>query len=643
MSQMRWPSCRFAFAAAVATTIALAGALAPGSANARPFASRAPRCITVAVSNQAACLRPGVQCKSAAKKTYASLGFLCARGRLHRGNLAVQREGGIVAVGPSGHVGLAAAEQAFIALWGPLPSVKEIPGAVDLNGLRDATGPADWIDSHLAQLSPQQRSVVERATGAASASRATRSDAAVDAALEGLVSTEVTKIDAKVGYTLPFTPTVTSVAHLTTPGKKSEMAWGLTTPQIVGERITGCRIEITAEILGKETDLINTTAHEVVHCFELALAQTISHFNQLPQFVVEGYAEWAGDAYSEENTGSHGDDGEYATQWVDNPFKDLFQRTYDAFGLYTDIGSNAGNPQMPWALLQPIISATTAGGVYALLMNVAGSDFEANLATNNLLSPQLGPRWSFGGPGIDHAAPELRKEAVGNGDTVTIAAPPRAADRAALDLSADLVTITGEAPGGLHLSDGRTLDTASMTLCQLQEGCRCPNGSNPATEGGAMGEAIIAISGGLEGDSVKLEGKSEEKACQQQGVTLTSPGNGGVIANFDVEAACALSGTTLTARLSNLGGGGPLTVELPGFVKGKPTKWDLHAPSGGGPVVTYPPYSSGLDLAEEGIAPFTGGVGYSGRRFFIDADMFTGAGSGGIAEGVFVCKEPKKT
>ena len=46
----------------------------------------------------------------------------------------------------------------------------------------------------------------------------------------------------------------------------------------------------------------------------------------------------------------------------------------------------------------------------------------------------------------------------------------------------------------------------------------------------------------------------------------------------------------------------------------------------------------GFDLSGGGPPVFSGGVGYNGRRFFIDADMFTeDASQGGIAAGVFSC------
>jgi hypothetical protein len=546
----------------------------------------------------------------------------------------VQRKGGVIAVGPNGQVGLAAAEQAFIALWGPLPGVRKIPGAVNFTHVTDATGPALWIRAHLKQLTRRQRQIVERALAGPSTSGATKSDAAGEAALANLINTVAANIGSKVGYTLPFTPSARFAAPATLPKQKGEAVLGLS--QSVGNPINGCAIEINEDLAANSTELVDTTAHEVTHCFQFALARTDASFNKLPQFLVEGYAEWAGDAYAEEYMGAHYDDP-FSSGWVDNPFADLFQRTYDAFGLYTDIGSNAGNEQFAWSLLQPMIAKRSATAIYNLLRGLFAPDFEANLATNNLLSPQLGPRWTYGGPGIEHGAPEFRDEKVGNGDTVTIAAPPRAADRAALDLSADVVKVTGDASGALHLSDGRTLDTGPMTLCQLQEGCRCPNGTNPTTEGGAMGNAIIAIWGGLGGNRLKLEGKSKLKACQQQGVTLTGPA-GAVIAIFEVDARCSQQASTLTARLPAIGGGGPMTVELPGFVEGEAAKFTFHAPRGSGGVVTYGPYSSGFDLSGGGPPVFSGGVGYNGRRFFIDADMFTeDASQGGIAAGVFSC------
>ena len=144
-------------------TMIVALAVAAIGAAPRPaLAGRAPfKCPRGGLAGNA-CLAPGAPCAARSRSLYAQRGLLCTRARLRRGGLALQREGGAFAVDTNGHVGLAEAEQAFIAIYGPLPGIKRIPGAVALPPGADVTGPRLWIRHYLARLTAPQRRAVER-------------------------------------------------------------------------------------------------------------------------------------------------------------------------------------------------------------------------------------------------------------------------------------------------------------------------------------------------------------------------------------------------------------------------------------------------------------------------------------------------
>ena len=622
----------------LAVLLPATASVAAGRSNAAPLAGAARAgCLTVAIGARTVCLRPGAACQKANQRTYARFGFVCVNRRLRLGGLAVQREGGVVAVGANGQVGLPAAEQAFIAMFGPLPGVKPISGAVDLSGVRSATGVVRWILLHRSQLSPAQRRVVDRVLNAARTARVAKANPE----LSVLLAADVKEISALLGYRLPFAPSISS-AKL--PANKDGEVWGLATPLFTPSgRITGCAVKISNSILGDYPDLVNTVAHETTHCFQFAVAGTVSVFDALPSFVVEGYAEWAGNVIEEEVAHVHFDDGKWATAWVDDPFLSLAQRTYDAFAFYDDIDSDGVSP---WALLRAMVGARSTPAIYALLHKIVGESFEPNLATNDLLSPSLGPRWTFSGPGLDHPAPELRFESVDNGGSVSLAAPPLAADRARVDLQADIVTISGNAPGALRLSDGRTLDTTSTTLCLLQGGCRCPSGANPVDEGGSKGDAVIAIWGSTRGQAIKLTGESKDAACshapppppppQQLVVKLHDyPQLGDPTREFDGHGSCTMQGSTLTVRLSQIPGGGQMTIVLPGYDPGHfPMRWNFNQ-SGS---ASYDSISTVPVAQNSPGTTAAGGASYNGHDFFIDANMLSDDGSiGGIAGGLFAC------
>ena len=113
---------------------------------------------------------------------------------------------------------------------------------------------------------------------------------------------------------------------------------------------------------------------------------------------------------------------------------------------------------------------------------------------------------------------ELRKVDLENGASTTLGAPPRAADRAEVDLEADIVTIAGRPPAGFTSQMGERSTVTQTRLCNLQEGCRCPNGDNAAEEGGQKGPAVIAFWGEQNGNKVTLTGESLAEACKEQAV-----------------------------------------------------------------------------------------------------------------------------
>ena len=283
------------------------------------------------------------------------------------------------------------------------------------------------------------------------------------------------------------------------------------------ETIIGCEVLVLENEANEYANAVRVEGHELTHCAQESVAGTISRFYALPEYFIEGYALWAGDELQEQIAGRAFDDPGLVA-WINDPFKDLYTRDYDGGGIYDEVADEIGQSGYPWAIFQPLIAAHSAAGIYAFLKSVGGADFERNLATNALLTSTLGQQWTFDGPGItpETGSAELRKVDLENGASTTLGAPPRAVDRAEVDLEADIVTIAGSAPGGLHLSDGRTLEVTQTRLCDLQEGCRCPNGDNPADEGGQKGPAVIAFWGEAERRKVTLTVKAWPKRATKR-------------------------------------------------------------------------------------------------------------------------------
>lgn len=644
------------FVLLAATALPAAATFAAGAGPA--VAHRAPfKCPRGGLAGST-CVAAGAPCNAGSRALYAQRGLVCAHASLRRGGLAVQREGGAFAVEASGHVGLAEAEQAFIAIYRPLPGVKRVPGAVALPPGADVTGPRLWIRHYLPRLTPVQRRVVERVLATAHLAHAAKKKNTLLNELEPIL---IARIEQETGIKYRFKPVVyTGNAAELGKSSKGVPSGGYAEP-LTGadhETITGCEVLVLESEASEYANAVRVLGHELTHCAQESVAGTIARFYSLPEYFIEGYALWAGDKLQEQIAGqTFNDPGLVA--WVNDPFKDLYTRDYDGGGIYDEVADETGQGGYPWAILQPLIAAHSAAGIYSFLKSVGGADFEANLATNALLTPTLGQQWTFDGPGITPATEqaELRKINLDNGASTTLGAPPRAADRAEVDLEADIVTIAGSAPGGLHLSDGRTLAVTQTRLCDLQEGCRCPNGDNPAEEGGQKGPAVIAFWGEQSGNKVTLTGESLAEACKEQAVN--PPGGGGAsgtgvtlkklsgatVADFSEAASCTLSGATVSARLSATSGGGSMIVKLTPVQAGHKAEFQFHDPAEGGSTAHYGSYETDTPLArseEEGPA-LAGDASYNGaQRFFIDTALFLpGAGDGAFAAGFFTC--PKST
>jgi hypothetical protein len=589
------------------------------------------------------CVAANATCNVRLKALYLERGLICVRRKLRRGGLAVQRAGGEYAVQANGQLSFAEAEQAFLAAGGHLPGVKVIPGAVALPEHADVTGPRFWIERFLSRLSAKQRRAV-RSFLAPSARAAFTSDSYLTEE-EPII---IAHIEALTGFHLPFTPVVQAGSATELGKTKGQANLGYAEPIYKNGRDAGCMVAILATQTKPGGEALDTEAHEITHCFQEAAAETEGQFAQLPPYYVEGYAEWAGDQVEQELILAFRYDA-HSGKWITQPHKDLFTRSYDAFPLYDEVAQEAGGASLVWDGLVPLAREPGASGVYQYLKSATGENFERNLATNPILDADFGREWDLQGAGMEGSPePFLETKSIDNGDSVTLAAPPRGSDRYLLDFEADLVKVSAPAPGALHLSDGRNLDVEPMTLCNLQEGCMCPDGTNPATEGGQMGAGAIAIWGEMGGTKVTLNGESKQEACGESagkpptassgtGVKLNKP-NAGVIASFSEKADCKSAGGTLTVHLAKNGGGQPLVITLPGFQSGVRKEFKFSAPANGGPVASYGSLTTNVDLTDEGEAPPAGGVAYNGNKFFVDATLFLGqAADGAFAVGAFSC------
>jgi uncharacterized membrane protein len=647
MSLARAAVRRATVVGALALVLAMLAGVSPASATAKQkhASFKCPRGGHVG----GVCAVPGAPCTTKQKRLYAERGLVCVRKKLKRGGLAVQRAGGEYAVQPNGQLGLAEAEQAFIAAGGTIPGVKPAAGDVALPPHADVTGPRIWIQRFLGRLKPRQRAAIKREL-AGGAHAAFEKNTYLNEEEQILVP----HLEAVTGVVLPTDPIVETgtVKELGKNPYTGGGNGGYAEPEYVNGLYKNCHVVILEAEAKPGPNAINVEGHELTHCFQEFVAHTSAQMIALPPWYVEGYAEWGGDTMEQELLHNAKLDP-LGAKWIVRPHTDLFTRAYDAFPLYDEVAEEAGGPfagpEIMWKEVAVLSKLSGSSAIYERLKALGGDEFERNLATNPILDGTLGKEWFFDGPGMeDSPRPEVPKKTLENGQAVTLGAPPRASDRDIVDIQSDLLRISGRAPGELHLSDGRNLEVEPTRLCNLEEGCMCPDGSDPATEGGQMGESVIATYGEMGGTTVTLTGESKQEACGE-GSSGQSGGSGSAKVELKkppsltafaklTHVSCTATAGTLRVTLTQSSGGTPLTLTLPGYKQGQAHEFKFTAPSRGGPVATYGSLTTNQNLEEEGEAPPAGGASYNGSKFFLDATLFAaGANDGAFADGTFTC------
>ncbi len=205
--------------------------------------------------------------------------------------------------------------------------------------------------------------------------------------LTGVVAGIVADIEERTGHRLRLTVRVRTVADARTGGD------ALTTPVAGGGGTTrACRIALPRTLFGADASSITSTiAHEVWHCFQYDAAP-LRNLDGAPLWIIEGQAEWAGEAYV---GGSPSSAARWDT-WLLQPARALTTRSYDAIGLYAVAAATGADP---WRTMLPMLGRRGARAVETLFDRSA-TEAVRRVATSLVRSPELGEVWESRGPGI---------------------------------------------------------------------------------------------------------------------------------------------------------------------------------------------------------------------------------------------------
>jgi hypothetical protein len=296
--------------------------------------------------------------------------------------------------------------------------------------------------------------------------------------------------------------------------------------------VNNCAIHINPTfIAGKPTPAVihSVLIHEMTHCFYFQLLGAAAY--ELPQWFNDGSATWA--QYTLEPGGSD----DYTLQpWEDylgSPGTSLYARTYDAVGFFAHLAETSSASKV-WEALVPMANAMkrsssrtgcpsiavcnagwTAADVSTAFLDSWGSSFTEGTYP--------GTAWSSSGPGlpVEDPAPALgHSAALADGQTVTVSTAATSASIKGLDVTAEVVQISGNAYGHISLGHGATATlaaAASATYCTAGEACTCP--ANTPKYGTVFtpmsaGTEYIGATGGLSAAHVSVKGMSLASFCK---------------------------------------------------------------------------------------------------------------------------------
>src|SRR5665648_509650 len=187
-------------------------------------------------------------------------------------------------------------------------------------------------------------------------------------------------------------------------------------------RMDTCRIEIypggAVEYAGDLAFFQGLLGHEVTHCFQLDAMPDVAQSFRVPEWIIEGSAEYAGAVV----TG-----GTYAqsawNSWLGEPNLSLFRRAYSAIGAFATAEQSGADP---WTAMVEMLTAPSSRSALETLFDEAPEEAMRTIATAVVREPSLGSGWESTGPGI----PALRGTVVlaaGEGSPAASTTVPRSA------------------------------------------------------------------------------------------------------------------------------------------------------------------------------------------------------------------------
>jgi hypothetical protein len=322
-----------------------------------------------------------------------------------------------------------------------------------------------------------------------------------------------------------------------------------------------------------DRELLSTLAHELFHCYQWEVAWDLVLTG--PSWLLEGSAEWVGEAYVSGSNLSRQRWSDY--QMVRRP---LFARSYDAIGFFAQM-TEAGFST--WDELIPMLRTGSGDRAFARVSSdIRGQDLLDTWPMSIANNPELGPEWVLKGPGAGHLggrgfdSPD--HQAGGTARFRARRGEQRLVHVWLTDLvdathPADVITVDVTGNGGLLFGEGNTVHRFggrfSAVYC-WKGSCACPDGSRPPgvrPHPALAGDEIwrFALTGTLQPARAVITGSSLQELCPEESTSANFESCFGRwrLVRLDRPASGNLpAGRSATATVSG-GTGTQLTISPP--------------------------------------------------------------------------------
>ena len=447
---------------------------------------------------------------------------------------------------------------AFATMVAPVPGGH--PVAADALGTTSATPAVRWMLSQWDELDEAQRAAFRRAVYSEDAPVGTTTRVATslslpaqpsdqDPDLEAELQPEVEAIAedfaARTGAKMPRVRVVVSLVSdedgtYASAADRTSAAPG--SPRGDGRSSTCVITFYPPAVEAREgsprerEEFVDVVAHELYHCHQYLVADEAGIDRDLPDWLVEGAAEWAGGWYAD-----HVRPG-YVSGWgwwesyfdwaAEEPRRSLYRLGYDAVGLFAHLDDAMGHGGDIWSTIDAMLVAPSNDEAFDIAVKAGEATFLRRWAMGTFQDPDLGSEWATSAPGMpDLGLSDVDEYELGAGDpaAMELDRPPgivRARVLVLEKIEMLRADITGH--GAFHWL-GPELEERGRTewfdapvgqtrwYCFTGE-CTCPGTGGPAPDAHEMpapSTISVALTGGTDRAAVTLTATTVEELCDR--------------------------------------------------------------------------------------------------------------------------------